>query len=107
MLTEHILFTAASSLTILPNSSVPPNLAAAPADNTLIIAAVVIVLAVASIAIIAVILVIVVIIRKKRKGKANLTNSSPDHIQMMAVNNNLDNPMYSGTYVIMQFIDHK
>ena len=92
------IFAAVSSHTIVPNSSMPPNIAA-PANNTPIIAAVVAVLAVAAIAIIAVILIIVVVVRKKKR-KAYLCERSSSHIQVTAaVNNNLDNPMYSGMYI--------
>ena len=59
-----------------------------------------VVLAVAGIAIVAVILIIVVVIQKKER-KAHLSEPKPlsSDIQMTAVNNNLDNPMYSGMYI--------
>ena len=95
----NFYFAAVPSHAILPNSSTPPN-RAAPANNAAIIAAVVVVLAVASIAIVTVILIIVVVIRNKKR-KAHLSEPKPlsSDIQMTAVNNNLDNPMYSGMYI--------
>ena len=92
------IFAAVFSHTVVPNSSMPPNIAS-PANNT-IVAAVVAVLAVAAIAIISVVLTIVVVIRKKKK-KVYLCEPSSSHIQVTAVNNNLDNPMYSGMYIIL------
>ena len=95
----NVYFAAVSSHTILPNSSTLPN-PAAPANNAAMIAAVLVVLAVAGIAIVAVILIIVVVIRKnKRKAHLCETKPSSSDIQMTAVNNNLDNPMYSGMYI--------